>query len=108
VVGTFAVLRRRALISDALSHATLLALLAVLLEATDVACRCCTPAPPSPAWGVLVVQGGADHAAARGRRDGRGAKRVLRSRLRPAQLHQTLGTGAEGGIAKCIYARPRR
>jgi ABC-type Mn2+/Zn2+ transport system permease subunit len=54
VVGTFVFLRGRALISDALSHATLpgiaLAFLAAVgSESKRAACRSCSQAPRSPA-----------------------------------------------------------
>ena len=112
VVGTFAVLRRRAMMSDTLSHATLpgicLAFLAaVLLDADGRSLPVLLAgAAASGVVGVLVVQ--AVVQTTRLPEDAAmgavlsvffGLGFVLLSHI------QTLGTGAEGGIAKFIYGQ---
>jgi manganese/zinc/iron transport system permease protein len=112
VVGTFAVLRRRALISDTLSHAALPGICAAFLTAVllDLDGRSLpvllTGAAISGVIGTLVVQGVAQ--ATRLPEDAAmgavlsvffGLGFVLLSYI------QTLGTGAEGGINKFIYGQ---
>jgi manganese/zinc/iron transport system permease protein len=112
VVGTFAVLRRRAMMSDTLSHATLpgicLAFLAAVLLDLDGRSLpvLLAGATVSGVIGVLVVQ--AVVQTTRLPEDAAmgavlsvffGLGFVLLSHI------QTLGTGAEGGIAKFIYGQ---
>jgi manganese/zinc/iron transport system permease protein len=112
VVGTFAVLRRRAMMSDTLSHATLpgicLAFLAaVVLDADGRSLPVLLAgAAASGVVGVLVVQAVVQYTrlpedAAMGAVLSVffGLGFVLLSHI------QTLGTGAEGGIAKFIYGQ---
>jgi manganese/zinc/iron transport system permease protein len=112
VVGTFAVLRRRALMSDTLSHAALPGICAAFLVAVllDLDGRSLpvllTGAAISGVIGTLVVQGVVR--ATRLPEDAAmgavlsvffGLGFVLLSHI------QTLGTGAEGGISKFIYGQ---
>ncbi len=86
VVGTFAVLRRRALMSDTLSHATLPGICLAFLARRRRSALDARSLPRAARRRHRLGRrrhadragGGALHAAARGRGDGRGAERVLR------------------------------
>jgi manganese/zinc/iron transport system permease protein len=112
VVGTFAVLRRRAMMSDTLSHATLpgicLAFLAaVLLDADGRSLPVLLAgAAVSGVVGVLVVQA-VVHTTRLPEDAAMGAVLSVFFGLGFVLLShiQTLGTGAEGGIAKFIYGQ---
>ena len=112
VVGTFAVLRRRAMMSDTLSHATLpgicLAFLAAVLLEVDGRSLpvLLAGATASGVVGVLVVQA-VVHATRLPEDAAMGAVLSVFFGLGFVLLShiQTLGTGAEGGIAKFIYGQ---
>jgi manganese/zinc/iron transport system permease protein len=112
VVGTFAVLRRRALMSDTLSHATLpgicLAFLAAVLLDADARSLpvLLAGAAVSGVVGVLVVQA-VVHTTRLPEDAAMGAVLSVFFGLGFVLLShiQTLGTGAEGGIAKFIYGQ---
>ncbi|MGQ9369154.1 metal ABC transporter permease [Azospirillum sp. ST 5-10] len=112
VVGTFAVLRKRAMMSDTLSHATLPGIALAFLAAVAVGAEgrslpvLLGGAAAAGIAGVLAVQALVRHSrlpedAAMGAVLSVffGLGFVLLSHI------QTLGTGAEGGIAKFIYGQ---